>query len=164
MLHSPTPCVSTQPVYIARGCVHPQLTLNHANVTETPEKSVNRCRKSLVCNELYLQTGFGAGLHGWVGLCRYLTQPQGRQEVENPPTQSSPRPLSESVNRHTILGHVRFITCCRTKELGVSRTTQAVYRRVYRLAKEIIMEIGWISLHSRRPDIECRVNDAENSP
>ncbi len=43
MLHTPTPSVSTQPVYVARGCVHPQFTLSHANVTETPAKSVNRC-------------------------------------------------------------------------------------------------------------------------
>ncbi len=78
MLHTPTLRVSTQPAYIARGCVHPQFTLSHANVTETPAGSVNRCRKSLVYKELYLQTGFGAGWHGWVGLesRKWISRPQ----------------------------------------------------------------------------------------
>jgi len=56
MLHVPTLRVSTQPAYIASGCVHPQFALPHANVTRPPAKSVNRCRKSLVYKELYLQT------------------------------------------------------------------------------------------------------------
>ncbi len=136
MLHSPTCSVSTQPLYVATCCVHSQFTLSHANVTETPAKSVNR----LACFELpaivspyaksrlrylpptqaiyrRLQTVFTAGWRSWVGLCRYTMQPQGAQEVGKDSTQNSPRPPCESINRRAKTDNGLFVTplAARTK-------------------------------------------------
>jgi len=132
MLHAPTLRVSTQPVYVARGCVNSQFTLCHANVTRPPAKSVNRCRKSLVRKELYLQTVFTAGLHRWVGLRWYVMQLQGRQEVGLNPTQNSPRPLPESVNRCTCFELPATVSPYAKSRLRHLPPTQAIYRYVYR--------------------------------
>ncbi len=132
MLRSPIPSISTQPAYIARGCVNSQFTLSRANVVETPCKSVNRCRKSLVYNELYLQTGFTAGWCSWVGLQWYLTQLQGRQEVGWNPTQNSPRPLPESVNRGAYFELPAIVSPYVKSRLRYRPPTQAIYRPIYR--------------------------------
>jgi len=130
MLHVPTLRVSTQPVYVAGGCVHSQFTQNHANVTETPAKSVNRCRKSLVRKELYLQTGFTDGLHSWLGLRWYLMQLQRMQRVGKKPTQSSLRPPCVSVNRCTCFELPAVVSPYAKSRLRYLTPAQAIYRRL----------------------------------
>jgi len=166
--------VSTQPAYVARGCVNSQFTLNRANVAETPAKSVNRCRKSLVYNKLYLQTGFTDGLHGWVGLRWCAMQLQGRQEVRKKATQSSLRPSCESVNRLACFELPAIVSPYARSRLQHLPPTQAICRSVYRLPGDVLAgKLRYISyslclfsqfrLHSRRRVIRIAISEGTHA-
>jgi len=129
MLHSPTYSISTQPAYVAMGCVHPQFTLNRANVTRPPAKSVNRCRKSLVYKELYLQTVFAAGWRSWVGLRRYLTQLQNAESAfKRMMSLAYLRNCSKNVkiftNAFPVFGHRVSVTPFADRDLQIPHTTR----------------------------------------